>query len=148
MPFGIEPDVVDALSVRGQTKLYGGKAQVVPNAPLTLSAAKTMTKKDSGGVFFVAKTSAYAITLPTPEQGLTFKFVVLDAGAFAVTVTDGSAHLLGCLDINNTLTASAGTTLTFVATGDIGDWVTFEGIDTTHYFISGGCVTAAKITVA
>lgn len=113
-----------------------------------ITAARVLTAADSGGVFTVAKTSAYAITLPTPQQGLKFKFVVLDTGANAVTISDGAAHLLGAVSINNTLTAMTGTTLTLASGGSVGDWVEFEGISATQYLVSGGCIAAADITIA
>lgn len=113
-----------------------------------IAAARTLTAADSGGVFSVAKTSAYAITLPVPAQGLRFKFMVLDAGANAVTISDAAAHLWGVVDVAGTPVIMTGTTLSLVASGGIGDWVSFEGIDSTHYLVTGACVTAAKITVA
>lgn len=118
-----------------------------------IAAARVLTVADSGGVFSVAKTSAYAITLPTPAQGLKFRFMVLDAGAFAVTISSGAATLFGVADVAGTPvimgTGAIGTTtLSLVATGGIGDWVSFEGIDATRYLVTGACVTAAKITVA
>ncbi len=113
-----------------------------------IAGARTLTGADSGGVFTVAKTSAYAITLPTPAQGINFKFMVLDAGANAVTITDGSAHFMGVVDVAGTPVIMTGTTLSLVATGGIGDWVSMEGIDATHYLVNGTCVTAAKITMA
>jgi len=113
-----------------------------------IAAARVLTAADSGGVFTVAKTSAYAITLPTPAQGLKFKFMVLDAGANAVTISDSAAHLWGVVDVAGTPVIMTGTTLSLVASGGIGDWVSFEGIDSTHYLVTGACVTAAKITVA
>ena len=118
-----------------------------------IAAARVLTAADSGGVFSVAKTSAYAITLPTPAQGLKFRFMVLDAGANAVTISSGAATLFGVADVAGTPVimgtgANGTTTLTLVATGGIGDWVSFEAIDATHYLVTGACVTAAKITVA
>jgi hypothetical protein len=118
-----------------------------------ITTTRTLTSADSGGVFSVAKTSAYAITLPTAAAGLKFKFMVLDTGANAVTISSGAAHLYGVADVAGTPVimgsgANGTTTLSLVATGGVGDWVSFEGIDATHYLVSGACVTAAKITVA
>lgn len=113
-----------------------------------ITGVTTISARDSGGVFSVAKTGAYAITLPTPAQGLTFTFMVLDTGANAVTISNGSAHLYGALNINNTLTAATGTTITLAASGSVGDWVKFQGIDATHYLVTGACIAAGDITVA
>ena len=113
-----------------------------------IATTRTLTAADSGGCFSVAKTSAYAITLPTPAQGLRFKFMVLDTGANAVTISNGSAHLFGLVSVNNTNTAMTGTTLSLASAGSIGDWVEFEGIDATHYLVTGACIDAADITIA
>lgn len=113
-----------------------------------ITTTRTLTSADSGGVFSVAKTSAYAITLPTPAQGLRFKFLTLDTGNFAVTISDGSAHLSGIVSIANAATAMTGTTLTLTAVASVGDWVEFEGIDATHYLVTGACIAAADISVA
>lgn len=113
-----------------------------------ITTTRALTAADSGGIFSVAKTSAYAITLPTPAQGLRFKFLTLDTGAFAVTFSDGSAHFFGVASVNNVSTAMTGTTLTLAATASIGDWVEFCGIDATHYLVTGACIAAGKITIA
>lgn len=113
-----------------------------------ITTTRSLTAADSGGVFSVAKTSAYAITLPTPAQGLKFKFMVLDTGANAVTISNGSAHLYGVVSVANAATAMTGTTLSLASAGSVGDWVEFEGIDATHYLVTGACIAAADITIA
>ena len=130
--------------------LITGSAGIVAKSSTAAAIAttRTLTSADSGGVFTVAKTSAYAITLPTPAQGLTFKFMVLDTGANAVTISNGSAHLFGAVAVNNVATAMTGTTLSLASGGSIGDWVEFEGIDATHYLVTGACIAAADITIA
>lgn len=113
-----------------------------------ISAARVLTLSDSGGCFTVAKTSAYAITLPTPQQGLRYKFLVLDTGANAVTISDGANHFLGTVSINNVSTAMTGTTITLTATGSVGDWVEVEGISATQWHVTGACIAAADISIA
>jgi len=117
-------------------------------ASSAIAAAVSLSKADSGGLFSVAKTSAYAITLPVPEQGLSFEFFVLDTGANAVTISNGSAHLFGSVSVNNVSTAMTGTTITLTASGSVGDNIKFQGVDSTHYLVSGSCIAAADITVA
>ena len=118
------------------------------NRAAAITTTDTLTADDSGGIFSVAKTSAYAITLPTPQQGLMFKFMVLDTGANIVTISNGSAHLFGTVSVNNVSTAMTGTTLSLASGGSVGDWVQFEGIDSTHYLVTGACIAAADITIA
>jgi hypothetical protein len=128
------------------TALSGFVAKSLQAAAITTT--RVLTIADSGGCFSVAKTTAYAITLPTPAQGIRFKFLVLDTGANIVTISDGAAHLMGVVSVNNVNTAMTGTTLSLASGGSVGDWVEFEGIDATHYLVTGACIAAADITIA
>lgn len=134
-------------SATGGTTVVMGLRAVSATAAAIVTT-RTLTAADSGGVFSVAKTSAYAITIPTPAQGLDFTLMVLDTGANAVTVSNGSAHLFGVASVNNVSTAMTGTTLTLASAGAVGDWVRFQGIDATHYLVTGACINAADITIA
>jgi len=131
---------------RGTVTATGLIAKSASAAAITTT--RVLTAADSGGVFSVDKGSAYAITLPTPAQGLRFKFLVLDTGANIVTISDGSAHLNGIVSVNSVGTVMTGTTLSLASGGALGDWVEFEGIDATHYLVTGACLNAADITIA
>ena len=50
--------------------------------------------------------------------------------------------------MNNVQTAMTGTTISLASGGSVGDWIEFEGIDATHYLVTGACIAAADITVA
>lgn len=113
-----------------------------------IAAARTLTAADSGGVFSVAKTSAYAITLPTPAQGLRFKFLIIDTGANIVTISNGSAHLFGIVSVNSVNVVMTGTTISLASGNSVGDWISFEGISPTQYLVTGATLAAADITVA
>jgi hypothetical protein len=113
-----------------------------------ITGARTLALNDSQGIFSVAKTSAYAITLPTPAQGINYKFLVIDTGENNVTISNGSAHLYGACNVNNTLIAMTGTTITLAASQTIGDWVQIEGIDATHYLVTGCSIGAGGISIA
>ena len=70
---------------------FGGLTEV-------LTAAKTLTKDDSGKVFFVdSAAGAYEITLPTSlEAGLYYKFIVQeDTPTGDVTIAAGSVIIHG-----------------------------------------------------
>ena len=70
---------------------FGGLTEVV-------SAAKTLTKNDSGKVFFCESSAgAYEITLPTSlEAGLYYKFIVQeDTPTGDITIAAGSAIIHG-----------------------------------------------------
>lgn len=145
-----------APSVLTSALVIGANQVVVPQSGFTakslsagaITTTRVLTVQDSGGIFSVAKASAYAITLPTPSQGIIFKFLVLDTGANIVTISDGSAHLFGQASINSINVVMVGTTISLASGGSIGDWISFEGIDATHYIVTGASLAAAKITIA
>ena len=74
--------------------------------------------------------------------------MVLDTGANIVTISNGSAHLYGQVSINDVSTVMTGTTVGLASGGAVGDWVRFQGIDATHYLVTGACLDAADITIA
>ncbi len=111
-----------------------------------IGAARVLTAADSGGFFEVDKTGVYAITLPTPAQGISFTFMVLDTGANIVTITSPGAFNFGIVDVNNVNLASTGTNVLLASAGSVGDWVHYQGIDATHYLVTGACIAAADIT--
>ena len=112
-----------------------------------IATTRVLTIADSGGCFTVAKTSPYTITLPAPQQGLQFHFLVLDTGANVVTIASTGVNCTGTLDINNVLTAATGTNCLLASGGSIGDNVHYYGIDATHYMIVGHCIAAADLSM-
>lgn len=144
------PSVLTSAMTIGANQVVTALSGFVANSKqaAAITTTRVLTAADSGGIFSVAKSGAYAITLPTPAQGIRFKFLVLDTGANAVTITDGAAHLMGVVSVNNVNVAMTGTTLSLVSAGSVGDWVEFCGIDATHYLVTGACIAAGKITIA
>lgn len=132
----------------GEGVVITGARQISATAA-AIAGVTTLTSADSGGCFSVAKTSAYTITLPAPAQGMRFKFMILDAGANIVTIASSGANLYGQLSIANVATQVNGSTnVLSAATASIGDWVEFEGIDSTHYLVTGACKDAADLSVS
>jgi hypothetical protein len=157
----VKDNLASAFEIREGSSVYvrvvttdsGEAVQVTGLRCLSTTAAaitttRTLTSADSGGCFSIAKTGAYAITLPTPAQGMRFKFLVLDTGANIVTISDGAAHLYGAVSVANVSTAMTGTTISLASGNSVGDWIEFEGVDSTHYLVTGACIAAADITVA
>lgn len=111
-------------------------------AATTLTAAKTLTRNDSGKTFFLNSTTEFAVTLPAPEAGLAFTFVVVGApsGASYTVVGASGTPIHGFVlskDLNGATDAgaTAGTgvlTLTFVdgksVKGDRADFIS-DGTD-------------------
>ena len=68
-----------------------GKGHFVEN----ISAAKTLTTGDSGKVFTITQSSAFAISLPKASDagvGWNAKFIITTAGSFAVTIEPDSSE--------------------------------------------------------
>ena len=146
-----------APSVLTSALVIGANQVVVPQSgitPKSLSAAaitttRTLSAQDSGCCFSVAKTSAYTITLPTPAQGIRFKFLVLDTGANIVQIAAGSAICYGNIcEAGTAPIAMTGSTVSLASGNSVGDWVEFEGIDATHWLVTGSSIAASDITIA
>ena len=141
-----------AQSVSGTFIASGGATitglRTIATSAAAITAARVLTALDSGGAFSVDKTSAYAITLPTPTRGLNYKFMVLDTGTNIVTISSGAANLYGVVSVANVNTAMTGTTIGLASGGSVGDYVEFTGIDATHYLVTGACISAGDITIA
>lgn len=124
--------------------------RTLTNTALGITAATTLVPADSGGTFSVtpAGGGTYAITVPSPATaGLSFRFFMLASVAQTVTITAGGGTFLGTLNDANVLAAVSGTTITFEASGGIGDYVWLWS-DGTRYWLQAACVTNNKINVA
>lgn len=136
------------ISTTGQTTIAG--------ATLTGGAITTtdiLAASESGTTFSVAQTSSYAITLPTAAAGLNYRFVVITAGAFTVTIATAAAanHLYGTIvnDITSVLPVSANNTFTLVSgTAAVGDSIEVWGIDATHWYATAKTSANGGITIA
>ena len=117
-----------------------------------LSAATTLTANKSGGTFFLNSATEFAVTLPAPQLGLQYTFIVSAApsGASYTVVTEGgcqvmAGHVLtsGFADSGSDVeTTAAGTTITFVdGVSVVGDKA-FVISDGTSWFAS--CITAVE----
>lgn len=112
----------------------------------TIDAAVTLTEADSGGVFLVAKTGVYTISLPAPKQGLRFKFMVADTGTNVVTIAAPSTNISGSTSQGAVTTNTSGSTNVLLTSGQAaGDWVELEGISSALYLLSGSAATASDI---
>lgn len=130
----------------GQTFLDGATFKAA-----TISGATVLTNADSGTFYAVQQTSAYAITLPTPPSvGTNYRFVIETAGAFNITISNGSAHLIGTIvnDVTSVIPAT-GATLTFASgAAAVGDSIEIVAITATRYAVRAFTSTAGGITIA
>lgn len=138
-----------AWDASADTLTVTGTLAVVPATVGAIAAARTMTAADSGGTFTVAKTGVYTVTLPVAAQGLKYKFLIIDNGNNVVTFTATGPRCYGTLNINNTLTqVAAQTNILSAAVAGVGDWIEFEGIDATHWLVTGACAAAADLSTS
>lgn len=127
------------------------------NISQTLSSATaTLTASQSGGTFVLSRAAGVTVTLPAPAAGLHFNFIV---GVVATSnaqkvITDSSSHFLaGGVNFDKSLTVTRydadGSTIrslnlngTTTGGASIGDMVTFTGVSSTLWNVSG-TVTAS-----
>lgn len=109
----------------------------------TLAAAATLTAADHNKTFYLALAGGFTVTLPSPEAGLKFRFIVSVAPTTAyIIVTSGGADIMiGGINELEVDTADDGPydanadTLNFVAsTAVVGDFVEMESDGTSWYY--------------
>ncbi len=118
-----------------------------------ITAARTLTVQDSGGIFTVTQAAAYSITLPSPATlgaGLRFTFMLLTNGANTVSiVTPGGITFKGTIvnDVTSVIPAT-GVSMNFVTgTAAIGDSIEVFSIDAANYGVRAVTSAAGGITV-
>lgn len=122
-----------------------------------ISAAKTLTTGDSGKVFTITQSSAFAISLPKAADagvGWNAKFLITTAGSYAITIEPDSTEdtLIGMVVMADDGTAGASSesgvdTLTFISGAAAGDWVDLL-CDGSNFYVSGMMHDNNHITIA
>lgn len=137
------------LSVAGEIK----GARMTSATAAAITAARTLTLADSGGVFNIDQDAAFDIALPDPTTGAgcRYTFVISDAGSNNVTVsTTGASTFIGTIanDVTSVIPAT-GSTLTFASgTAAVGDTIEAISVSTSLYLIRAISSAAGGITVA
>ena len=121
-----------------------------------LTAARVLSAEDHGKTFFLNLAGGFAVTLPAPEVGLKFYFVVKTAPTTAYTViTNASANIMlgHCLtsEVTNAAVAdseiSGGDTFSFVANqAVVGDRAVFL-CDGTKWYVMASSKSQAGLTI-
>lgn len=121
-----------------------------------VTAANTITSQECGTTFFLNSASEFASTLPAPEAGCYFKFIVKAApsGANYTVVTNGSSNILiGGINELEVDTGddgpydNNGDTITFVqSVAVVGDYVEMVS-DGTSWYLNGQANADGGITV-
>lgn len=133
--------------------LYVGGVPIAQNSSaLTVSpsAATTLTASQSGSLVLLDAAAGYAVTLPSPAAGLSFRFVV--KSLFATTdwvITSASANMYGTIMEAGALQAVAGATTINLELGadTIGDYIDVYS-DGTNWYVAGSTAQAASVTPA
>jgi hypothetical protein len=123
----------------------------------TVAAANVITADETGKTFFLSSATEFASTLPAPQAGLRFTFIVAAApsGASYTIATNSSANIIKGLvvssDLNNASDAdfetSGGDTISFVdGVAVAGDTVELIS-DGTNWFARGFCTAQGGITI-
>lgn len=123
----------------------------------TVTATRTLTAAESGKTIFLSSATEFVTTLPLPQSGLSFKFVVAAApsGADYTIFTNGGANIIKGAVYSSDLNAagdadieiSGGDTISFVSAAAVaGDTVELL-CDGTNWFARGFCSLVTGITI-
>ena len=97
------------------TNASGNQTLVALGSSEARAVATTLTAEDSGKTIFLNSTTAFATTLPLPQVGMSFKFIVsaVPASGSHTIVTSGSANIIkgsvSSADMNAANDAAIGT---------------------------------------
>lgn len=101
-----------------------------------ITEATTLTAATSGQTFLIQNSgSAYSITLPAPQQGLNYKFYLLSSPNAAITITAGSALIVGSLLSSDGNAVSNGDITSAITNIILG--TTAKTADNYYFFASG-----------
>lgn len=151
-----------AIGTQLQAAIDAHKAQavIVNTKAEVLAAASTLSRDDSGKTFFLDATTEFATTLPAPEPGLEFEFVVRAApsGADYTIVSNGGANIIKgsvlSADLNaasdGDIETSGGDTISFVSAKAVAGDRAVLRCDGTNWFTTliVSAFDAATITTA
>lgn len=116
-----------------------------------VTATNVITYSECGTTYFLNSATEFVSTLPAPQAGCQFTFIVKAApvGAAYTVVTASNATIINGLVVVNgaSVTGASEDTITFAASAAIaGDWVTVES-DGTYWFVRGQGHAAGAITL-
>lgn len=143
------------ITVKSNVKKVRGQST---SGVLILDEARTLTAADSGSTIYLNLAGGFTVTLPAPEAGLKFKFIVKTAPttAYVITTNGGADILIGGVNELEVDTGDDGPydnnadTINFVAAvAVVGDWISMESDGTNWYFTGqtnadGGVTTATS----
>ena len=136
------------------TLVFGGVAGVQgavvkTNGATAITTTRAVTRADSGGIFTVAQSSAYTITVAQPTAaGERYIFQCVSPGAFDVSLVATGCTFEGTITIDASTIPATGSTLKF-ATGAavLGDSIELISTSTTKFFVRAISSGAGGITI-
>jgi hypothetical protein len=146
----IAPGVASTEPGRGTTQVLG--LTTVPAQGTAIAGARVMSLADSGGIFSVAQSGAYPITLPVPTGAGTRYTFLADGANNDVTIQAGAGGSFQGTIINGTVAVVAvnggQTKIILEAAGVLGDHVEVISASTTVWIVRAVTSNAAGITAA
>ena len=113
------------------------------------TASQTLVASDSGTTYFLNAAAGQAVSLPSPADGLRFRFIVATAPTSNTTTVVATAAVIeGSVTVAGLVIAGANeTTITFTANAAlVGDWCELIS-DGTSWFISGQATASTGIAL-
>lgn len=138
----------DQLILGGVATMSG--LRVATSGATAITTTRAVTKADSGGVFTVAQSSAYTITVATPGgAGERYLFQLVSPGANTVSIVATGCTFEGTITIDAATIPATGSTLTF-ATGAsvLGDTIELISTSTSKFLVRAISSGAGGIAIA
>lgn len=125
-------------------------AVVKTNGATAITTTRAVTRADSGGIFTVAQSSAYTITIATPlAAGERYLFQLVSPGAFDVSIVATGCTFEGTITIDAATIPATGSTLKFASGAAVlGDNIELVATSTTKFFVRAIGSGAGGITIS
>ncbi len=124
-------------------------ARMTTGGATAITTTRAVTSADSGGIFTVAQSSAYTITVATPAgAGLRYKFQCVSPGAFDVSLVATGCTFEGVIQIDGATIAATGSTLKFASgAASLGDTIILESTSASKFNVQAIGIAAGGITI-
>jgi hypothetical protein len=138
----------DTLIFAGAASIQG--AVVKTNGATAITTTRAVTRADSGGVFTVAQSSAYTITVAQPTAAnQRYIFQCVAPGSFDVSIVATGCTFEGTITIDAATIPATGSTLKFASGAAIlGDSIELISTSTTKFLVRAFGSGAGGITIA
>ncbi len=119
------------------------------NGATAITTTRAVTRVDSGGVFTVAQSSAYTVTVAQPSAaGERYQFQLIAPGAFDISLVATGCTFEGTITIDAATIPATGSTLKFASGSAIlGDNIEIISTSTTKFLVRAIGSGAGGITI-